>query len=52
MSAVQLDDLGGGKELSRSRAEELGEQRLEMMASVRTFAHHQARLFERRQELP
>src|SRR5947209_10763320 len=35
VSPVQLDDLGGGKKLSRSRAEELGEERLEVMAAIR-----------------
>ena len=49
--AVELDDLGGGEELSRSRAEELGEERLEAMASVRAFARDEARLLERGKEL-
>src|SRR5207247_9896684 len=49
--AGELDDLGGGEELSRSRAEELGEQRLEAMATVRAFAHDEARLLERGKEL-
>jgi len=49
--AVELDDLGGGEELPRSRAEELGEERLEAMATVRAFAHDEARLLERGKEL-
>ncbi len=52
VSAVELDDLRGGKELPRPRAEEFGEERLKTMASFRTFAHNQAGLLERRQELP
>src|SRR5205814_5941651 len=40
--AMQLDDLGGGKELSRPRAEEFGEERLESVAALCAFARDQA----------
>src|SRR5205823_1410802 len=49
--AMQLDDLGGGKELSRPRAEEFGEERLESVAALCAFARDQARLLERGEKL-
>jgi hypothetical protein len=52
MTAMELDDLGGGEKLSRAGAQELGEQRLEAMASVGALAHDEARLLERGEQLP
>src|SRR4029079_16404521 len=51
MSAMQLDDLGRGKELASSRAQELGEERLKAVVSARASADDQACLLERRKEL-
>src|SRR5207302_1749536 len=48
--AVQIDDLGRGEKLSRARAQELREERLEAMASLRAVAHHQARLLQSGEE--
>src|SRR2546423_4732980 len=51
MPAMQLDDLGGGKKLSRPRAEELGEEGLESVAARRAPAHDEARLLGRGEKL-
>src|SRR2546428_912385 len=49
--AMQLDDLGGGQELTRARAKKLRVERLEAMAAIRTVAHDKARLLERGEQL-
>ena len=51
VAAVQIDDLGRREKLSRTRAQELREERLEAMASLRAVAHHQARLLQSGEEL-
>ena len=49
--AMQLDDLGRGQELARTRVEELRVERLEAMAAIGTVAHHKARLLQRGEQL-